>query len=115
MSNTLVKKERSILHYMNDFIENSELEDVKTSFDSKKGTATISGVKDGIKYTTTMKNQKNGVTKMESQFKTNIGKFALVEQIKELKMQGYKQTEIAEMLDISQSLVSKYLKIKIRI
>lgn len=111
MTNKLIKSSRSILESMDNFIKCTELKDVKTVFDSKKGTATISGCRDGVQYTTTMKKQKNGVVKTESMFGTNLGKSALTEQIKELKSQGYKQREIADMLGISQSSVSKYLNL----
>lgn len=42
--------------------------------------------------------------------KKNLGKDGLKKQIKELKYQRYKQQEIADMLGVSQSTVSNYLK-----
>jgi transcriptional regulator len=47
----------------------------------------------------------------QSCFESNLGKEALVSQVKSLRKQGYKQQEIADMLGISQSLVSKYSRI----
>ena len=43
-------------------------------------------------------------------FEKNLGKDGLKKQIKELYSQGYKQREIADMLGVSQSTVSNYLK-----
>ena len=55
-----------------------------------------------------MQQEKHGQIVKYSAFEINVGKDALIEQIKELRRQGYKQLEIADMLGISQSLVSKY-------
>ena len=55
-----------------------------------------------------MQQEKHGQIVKNSSFEINVGKDALIEQIKELRRQGYKQLEIADMLGISQSLVSKY-------
>lgn len=67
-------------------------------------------IKDGIQYTTTLTKQLHGVIKTTSQFSVNLGKEALTNQIKDLRKQGYKQREIADMLKVSQATVSKYLK-----
>lgn len=45
-----------------------------------------------------------------TQFATNLGKEALISQIKALRKQEYKQQQIADMLKISQATVSKYLR-----
>ena len=52
----------------------------------------------------------NGVVQTTTQFATNLGKEALTSQIKDLRKQGYKQQQIADMLKISQATVSKYLR-----
>lgn len=52
----------------------------------------------------------NGVVQTTTQFATNLGKEALISQIKALRKQGYKQQQIADMLKISQATVSKYLR-----
>ena len=57
-----------------------------------------------------MQQEKHGNIVKNSSFEVNIGKGALVEQMKELRKDGYKQLEIANMLGVSQSLVSKYLR-----
>lgn len=47
----------------------------------------------------------NGLTKREQD------KLNLINKVKELKLQGLKQVEIAEKLEIAKSTVSKYLKL----
>lgn len=98
------------LQKINNFIDNIGLDNVITKYDSKNGIASISGSKDGIQYTTVMTRQNNGIINTSSQFETNLGKKVLIEQIQSLRKQGFKQREVAEMLGISQSLVSKYQK-----
>ena len=100
MSNDLIKgQSKNILAAINNFVSNTGLNDVKTTFDSKTGIASVIGNKDGFQYTTTL-----------TQFATNLGKEALTSQIKDLRKQGYKQQQIADMLKISQATVSKYLR-----
>lgn len=106
-----ITKGKNILSVMSELVNGIGLENVKTSFNSKTGTASITGIRDGIQYTTTLKTQKNGIIQTSSQFDVeNISKKALKMQIKDLKKQGYKQREIAEMLGISQPTVSNYLR-----
>lgn len=100
---------RDILTTVSDFISRIDLNDVVTKFDSKSGVASISGNKDGIQYTTTMKEYDYGIVETRTKFAINLVKDALTNQIKNLRNQGYKQTEIAKMLNISQSTVSKHL------
>ncbi len=66
--------------------------------------------KDGIQYTTTLTEHTGGCIQTKSMLKKNLGKDGLKKQIKELKYQRYKQQEIADMLGVSQSTVSNYLK-----
>lgn len=111
MNNDLMKKQsQNILNAINDFISNIGLNDVKTNFDSKTGIASVIGNKDGFQYTTTLTKHLNGVVQTTTKFAMNIGKEALISQIKDLRKQGYKQQQIADMLKISQATVSKYLK-----
>lgn len=93
---------------MLDFVHANNFEDVKISSDEAKGIATITGKKDGIQYTTTMKMEPYGCVQTSAQFQSNMDKNQKIEQIKSLLKQGYTQNEIATMLGISQSLVSKY-------
>ena len=101
-------KNKSPLNVVNEFIKQTGLNDTKMTINSKTGTVSITGIKDGYQYTTTMQQEKHGSVVKNSSFEVNIGKEALIEQIKDLRREGYKQIEIAEMLGISQSLVSKY-------
>lgn len=101
-------KNKSPLNLVNEFINQTGLNDTRMTINSKTGTVSITGRKDGYQYTTTMQQEKHGSIVRNSSFEVNVGKEALIEQIKELRSEGYKQLEIAEMLGISQSLVSKY-------
>ena len=107
MSGDLVKKGQvGALQTLENFIFQTGLENVKTSINTKTGTASITGSKGG--YTTTVKREKHGVVQTQASFETNLGKEALISQVKQLLKEGYRQREVADMLGISQSLVSKY-------
>ncbi|MEH2953643.1 terminase [Candidatus Merdisoma sp. JLR.KK011] len=108
MGNNLVKKGINVIQMLENFVAQTELENVKTTLNTKTGTASITGSKDGYQYTTTMQKETHGMVRTESMFECNLGKEALISQVKNLRRQGYKQQEIADMLGISQSLVSKY-------
>lgn len=111
MSDNLMKKQpKNILTVMDNLVSDIGLNDVKTTFDSKTGIASVIGSKDGFQYTTTLTKHMNGVVQTTTQFATNLGKEALISQIKALRKQGYKQQQIADMLKISQATVSKYLR-----
>ena len=73
------------------------------------GITSVIGNRDGVQYTTTLTKHTNFV-QTTSQFATNLGKEALIAQIKELRRQGFKQQKITDMLNISQATVSKYLR-----
>ena len=90
------------------FISSNNFKDVRTYYDEKKGLATITGEKDGIQYTTTMKEEKYGCIKTDTQFICDMDKSQKKEQVKSLLKQGFTQNQIANMLKISQSSVSKY-------
>ena len=104
------KQSHNILTVIDNLISDVGLNDVKTSFDSKTGIASVIGNKDGFQYTTTLTKHLHGVVQTTTQFATNLGKEALISQIKDLRKQGYKQQQIADMLKISQATVSKYLR-----
>lgn len=62
MSNDLMRKQsKNILNAINNFVSNTGLNDVKTTFDSKTGIASVIGNKDGFQYTTTLTKHMNGV------------------------------------------------------
>lgn len=111
MANELQRHDSGgFLKLLDRFIQDSGLQDVKTRMDSRKGTATITGSRDGIQYTTTVQRNKYGATRTVSQYDTNVGRDAMIEQVKELRRQHYTQQEIADMLGISQATVSIYLR-----
>lgn len=99
----------NIITTVANFISKIDLDNVVTKFDGKSGIASITGNKNGIQYTTTMTRHDYGIVETRTKFPTNLAKDALTSQIIALKNQGFKQTEIAEMLNISQPTVSKHL------
>ena len=99
-----------LLSIISDFVNIIQLDDVQTSYDSKTGTASIIGHKDGIRYTTTLSMEDNGAPQNNIKPSKEMGKDALCKQIKSLKKGGYKQSEIAKMLGVSQPTVSNYLR-----
>lgn len=112
MNNQLMKKGQiSVLQSLENFITQTGLENVKTEVNTKTGTASITGSKDGYQYTTTMKREKHGVVQTQATFESNLGKEALISQVKQLLREGHKQREVANMLGISQSLVSQYSRL----
>ena len=104
------KKNNNIMEAIKFLASEIGLDEVKTSFNSKTKTASVVGKKDGIQYTTTLTEHTGGRIQTNSMFEKNLGKDGLKKQINELKCQGYKQQEIADMLGVSQSTVSNYLK-----
>lgn len=109
MSDKIMKKGQvNALQVLENFILQTGLEDVKTFINTKTGTASITGSRNGYQYTTTVKRENHGTIQSHASFETNLGKEALIAQIKQLLRDGYKQREVADMLGISQSLVSKY-------
>lgn len=105
-----IKQSNNLLNAINELVGSLSLVDVKTQYNSKTGTASITGHSNGIQYTTTLSAQSEGIIQTNSMFNKNMGKDALENQIKKLKAEGFKQTEIAEMLGISQPTVSNYLR-----
>lgn len=106
------RNQENVLTAINNLVANIGLNDVKTSFNSKTGTASVTGNRDGIQYTTTLKRMLNGIVQTSSQFAINLSKDALKDQISDLKKEGFKQQQIANMLNISQATVSNYLRKK---
>lgn len=102
------QKSGNALALVKEFIEQTGLSDVKMTLNSKTGTVSITGRKDGYQYTTVMQQEKKGKIVKNATFEVNVGKELLIEQIKGLRREGYKQSEIADMLGVSQPLVSKY-------
>lgn len=112
MNNNFVKKGQvSGFQALENFVRQTGLENVKTTYNTKTGTACIVGTKNGYQYTTTIQKERRGMIQKQLCFESNLSKDALVSQVKSLLKQGYKQREVADMLGISQSLVSKYSRL----
>lgn len=109
MTDIARKNDNTLATQINSFIQNTGLEDSYISINTKTGTATITGTKDGLQYTTTVQQMKQGFVQNYTAFSKNMCKSVLIEQVKELRNQGYKQNDIATFLGISQSSVSNYL------
>lgn len=118
----------NIFDVIKDYIDKTELEEVNVSSNSKTNTVCISGFKGGYEYTTTLKREQGyrvagkensyhlkKCLKNDSDihFSQNIAREVTRTQIRELLNDGYRQREVAEMLGVSQSLVSKYSRGKI--
>ena len=85
-------------------------ENLVMNVNSRSGTASLSGEKDRVQYTETFTIIDGGAVRMVSKINKNVSKKSLQAQIKALKKQGFKQTQIAMQLGISQATVSNYLK-----
>ena len=111
-ADTKMKKsgDTNMLHLISDIINELGLSDTKTQYDSLSGTASITGLKNGIRCTTTLKPDSEKSFGKELKNATTIGREAAIEQVKELYRQGYRQVDIARMLNISQSTVSLYVR-----
>ena len=105
-----IQQNNGLLNAMSELVSKMPLDDVKTQFNAKTGTASITGHRNGIQYTTTLSVHPEGVIQTNAMFNKDMSREALEMQIKKLKKDGYKHTEIAEMLGISQPTVSNYLR-----
>ena len=105
-----IQQNNGLLNAMSELVSKMPLDDVKTQFNAKTGTASITGHRNGIQYTTTLSGHPEGVIQTNAMFNKDMSRDALEMLIKKLKKDGYKQTEIAEMLGISQPTVSNYLR-----
>lgn len=82
---------------------------VKTSTDEDKGIATVSGERDGQRLSFTIRQSDLGEIRRATVYTDLPRKSDYKDEVRQLYREGYKQREIAEMLGISQSLVSKLL------
>ena len=92
------------------FIDNAGLENPRYEIDEEKGTAVISGDRDGNRYSIRAQRQELGYTQVMSQFDLSQGRDAIISQVKALYKQGWTQQQIATALKISQPTVSAYLR-----
>lgn len=110
MEKGLVPQDGQELHRMIEAAATSlGLENIKTTTDQAKKTATISGDKDGYRYRLAMDGGGSCEIKTASQMAIPSKKSDLKDEVKRLHNDRYKQREIADMLGISQSLVSSLL------
>lgn len=109
MSKELIpqKKEVSLREMVDNFA--NQLENVKTTTDETRGTATISGKRGGKNVSVTIDSSDYGETRSFSVYDDLSRKSDYKDEVKRLYRQGLKQREIALRLGISQSLVSKLL------
>jgi len=84
-------------------------ENVQTSTDETRGFATISGTRDGMRFSLTIDKSEFGETRTQSVYPELPRKSDYKDEVHRLRQQGLKQREIALRLGISQSLVSKLL------
>ncbi len=109
MSREIVpKREKSVLRRVVDEVS-SQMTKVRTSTDEVRRTATVSGERDGKQLSFSIKESDLGEIRMLSAFEKLPRKSDYREEVQRLYKDGHKQKEIAAMLGISQSLVSRLL------
>lgn len=84
-----------------------QLSEVKTMTDELRGTATISGKKDGKHLSFVIEQSEIGETRTASVYDSLDKKSDYKDEVKRLRKQGLKQKDVALRLGISQSLVSR--------
>ena len=82
---------------------------VRTSTDEESGIATVSGEMYGKRMSYTIRQSELGEIRTASAYEDLPRKSDYKEEVQQLYREGYKQREIALMLGISQSLVSKLI------
>ena len=87
----------------------SQMTKVKTSTDEDKGIATVSGERDGQRLSFTIRQSDLGEIRRASVYTALPRKSDYKDEVQRLYREDYKQREIADILGISQSLVSKLL------
>ena len=81
------------------------------NIDSVSRTVSISGETDDARISTRIDIfSENSFVKTSSKFQKKEKKSDYIDEVRKLYQQGYKQVEIAQMLGISQSLVSNLLR-----
>lgn len=103
MENDLIAKAES-------FVEKSKIQNPKIIIDSSNQTIHISGKFEDSIITSDIKMMTNGYIRNTTQFLKKGKKSDYLNNVLELSNNGYKQIEIAQMLGISQPLVSQLLK-----
>ena len=88
----------------------SQMKNVKTTTDERRGVATVSGERDGQRLSFTIRQSPLGEIREASVYDDLPRKSDYKDEVKRLYRERYTQQEIATMLGISQSLVSKLLR-----
>ena len=100
----------SMQKYVSSLMEQlPQWDDMQTSTDEARGFATISGKRDGMRFSLTIDKSELGETRTQSVYTELSRKSDYKDEVHRLRQQGLKQREIALRLGISQSLVSKLL------
>lgn len=102
------KKKNNMLELISEISTN--LENVKTTTDERRGVARISGSKGNSLFSCLIEESELGTTQTLSEYKMLDKKSDYEEEVKRLRSTGLKQTDIALRLGISQALVSKLSK-----
>ena len=91
-------------------INDSDVTEVSYKIDKRKGIMNISGKKNDESFRATQRFYgDNGMVQTAARFKQNMSRPERVNVVKQLRREGYKQQEIADMLGISQAQVSNIL------
>ncbi len=97
-----------MLKTLSGIIKELGLNNTTATYDNRAGTASVSGTRNGMRITATV--SRDGDLDDHNKKYATIGRSAAIEQVKELRKQGHTQVDIADMLGISQSTVSNYLR-----
>lgn len=95
---------------VNELVRLKNLKERKIEYDEKKKTIIVQGKNDDSIVNVTIKKTEHGNVQTTSNYKRVNKKSEYKKDVIELYQNGFKQTEIAQQLGISQSLVSKLLK-----
>lgn len=102
--------EKDLIAKAKSFVEKSRIENSKIIIDNSNQTISITGEFEGSIITSDIKMMTNGYIRNTTQFSKKRKKSDYLNDVVELSNNGYKQIEIAQMLGISQPLVSQLLK-----
>ncbi len=100
----------SVIEFLTDYTKKSDLDDIEVHINVKKGLATISGHKNGIRATTTISIEQSQDQTTKADDDRALTKRILTDTVKRLHSDGFTQKEIARIMGISQSSVSIYLR-----
>ncbi len=91
-------------------VTDNDVTEVSYKIDKKKGIMSISGKKNDESFRATQRFYNgNGMVQTAARFNANMSRSERADVVKQLRREGYKQQEIADMLGISQAQVSNIL------